>query len=184
MGIYRPPTSIKVPKTVWTYELGSLLEAITSLPGNYFLLGDYNAPDKPPKDGRSLLDLPDIYNLHNLISSSTRITKTSITLLDLVITNNKIKVLTSGVVHVQLSDHSLVYAFLRKTAPKRRSRKLCFRSLKHFDRDLFLADLHTFPFNVMDVFEDVDDKLFVFETLFTEVLGDHAPLKRFHVRGN
>lgn len=55
MGIYRPPTSIKVPKTVWTYELGSLLEAITSLPGNYFLLGDYNAdliaPDKPPKDG-------------------------------------------------------------------------------------------------------------------------------------
>ena len=24
VGIYRPPTSIKVPKTVWTYELGSL----------------------------------------------------------------------------------------------------------------------------------------------------------------
>ena len=93
------------PKTVWTYELGSLLEAITSLPGNYFLLGDYNAdliaPDKPPKDGRSLLDLLVIYNLHNLISSPIRITKTSITLLDLVITNNKIKVFTSGVVHVQ-----------------------------------------------------------------------------------
>ena len=188
VGIYRPPTSIKVPKTVWTYELGSLLEAITSLPGNYFLLGDYNADliaaDKPPKDGRSLLDLLDIYNLHNLISSPTRILKTSITLLDLVVTNNKNMVLTSGVVYVQLSDHSLVYAFLRKTAPKMRSRKLCFRSLKHFDRDLFLADLHTVPFNVMDVFEDVDDKLFVFETLFTEVLDDHAPLKQFHVRGN
>ena len=188
VGIYRPPTSIKVPKTVWTYELGSQLEAITSLPGNYFLLGDYNAdliaPDKPPKAGRSLLDLLDIYNLHNLISSPTRITKTSITLLDLVITNNKIKVLTSGVVHVQLSDHSLVYEFLRKTAPKKRSRKLCFRRLKHFDRDLFLADLHTVPFNVMDAFEDVDDKLFVFETVFTEVLRDHAPLKQFHVRGN
>ena len=36
----------------------------------------------------------------------------------------------------------------------------------------------------MDVFEDVDDKLFVFELLFTEVLDDHAPLKQFHVRGN
>ena len=33
--------------------------------------------------------------------------------------------------------------------------------MKHFDQDLFLADLHTVPFNVMDVFEDVDDKLFV-----------------------
>ena len=125
-------------------------------------------------------------NLHNLISSPTRIAKTSTTLLDLVITNNTNMVLTSGVVHVQLSDHSLVYAFLRKTAPEMRSRKLCFRSLKNFDRDLILADLHTVPFNAMDVFEDVDDKLFVFETLFTEVLNDHAPpqFKQFHVRGN
>ena len=65
VGIYRPPTSIKDPKTVWTYELGSLLEAVTSVPGNYFLPGDKNAdlitPDKPPKDGRSLLELLDIY---------------------------------------------------------------------------------------------------------------------------
>lgn len=36
----------------------------------------------------------------------------------------------------------------------------------------------------MDVFKDVDDKLFAFETLFTEVLHDHASLKQFHVRGN
>lgn len=90
--------------------------------------------------------------------------------------------MTSGDVHVQLSDHSLVYAFLRKTAPKMRTRKLYFRRLKSFD--LFLADLHSVSFNVMDVFENVDDKLFAFETLFTEVLDDHAPLKQYHVRGN
>lgn len=144
---------------------------------------DLIAPDKPPKDGRFLLDFLDIYNLNNLISSPTRITKTSTTLLDVVITNNKKRVLTFGVVHVQLSDHSQVHANFRKTAPKIRSRKLCFRSMKHFDQDLFLADLHTVPFNVMDVFEDVDDKLFVFKTLFTEVLNDHAPLKQFHERG-
>ena len=53
-----------------------------------------------------------------------------------------------------------------------RSRKLDFRRLKNFD--LFLASV---SFNVMDVFENVDDKLFAFETLFTEVLDDHAPLK-------
>lgn len=57
-----------------------------------------------------------------------------------------------------------------------------FRRLKSFD--LFLADLHSVSFNVMDVFENVDDKLFAFETLFTEVLDDHAPLKQYHVRGN
>ena len=75
-----------------------------------------------------------------------------------------------------------MYAFLRKTAPKMRSRKLYFRRLKNFD--LFLADLHSVAFNVMDVFEDVDDNMFAFETLFTEVLDDHAPLRQYHVRGN
>lgn len=65
-----------------------------------------------------------------------------------------------------------------------KSRKLYFRSLKHFDRDMFLADLRIVPFGVIDTFDDVDDKLFVFETLFTEVLDEHAPLKEFHVRGN
>lgn len=63
-----------------------------------------------------------------------------------------------------------------------RSRKLYFRRLKNFD--LFLADLHSVAFNVMDVFEDVDDNMFAFETLFTEVLDDHAPLRQYHVRGN
>ena len=119
-----------------------------------------------------------------MIDSPTRITKTSTSLLDLVKTNNKSKITESGVVHVQISDHSLVYVISRKTVRKMRSRKLYFRSLRHFDRDMFLADLHTVPFGVMDIFDDVDDKLFVFETLFTEVLDEHAPLKEFHVRGN
>jgi len=65
-----------------------------------------------------------------------------------------------------------------------KSRKLCFRSLRYFDRDILLADLQTVPFGVIDIFEDVDEKRFVLETLFTEVLNEHAPLKQFQVRSN
>ena len=88
-------------------------------------------------------------------------TKTSTSLLDLVITNNKSKIAESGVVHGQISDHSLVYVILIKTVEKMKSRKLYFRSLRHIDRDMFLADLHTvlIPFGVMDTFDDVNDKL-------------------------
>ena len=89
----------------------------------------------------------------------------------------------SGVVHVKLSDHSLVYVILKKTVSKKRSRKLCLRSLKRFNRDSFLDDLHLILYSVMDVFDEVDDKLFVFESLYNEVLDEHAPLKHFHVRG-
>ena len=107
---------------VWKSELESILEAITAIPDNCLQVGDFNSDlhnlDKGTQDGRTLLDLLDIYDLYNLIDSPTRITKTSISLLDLVITNNKKKISASGVIHLQISDHSLVYAILRKTARK------------------------------------------------------------------
>ena len=78
----------------------------------------------------------------------------------------------------------LIYAILRVSAPYRRSRKICFRSLKNFDREQFLSDLHNVPFHVMEIFDDVDDKLYVFEALYNNVLNEHAPIKQVHVRGN
>ena len=126
VGIYRPPTSASVPQSLWKFELSSILEAITILPGNCFFVGDFNSdmllPDKPPRDGRVMANLLDIYDLKNLIHEATRITKTSETLLDLFLTDNLRKIQSSGVVHVNISDHSLVFAMLRALEPRIRSR--------------------------------------------------------------
>ncbi len=131
-----------------------------------------------------MADLLDIYNLKNLIEIPTRTGKTSETLLDLILTNNKRRILTSGVVDVHLSDHSLIYTVLRTSAPRLRSRKICFRSLKHFDSALFQQDLHNAPFHIIEVFDNVDDKYYAFESLYLDILNEHAPLKQVHVRGN
>ena len=129
-------------------------------------------------------DLLDIYNLKNLIEIPTRIGKTSETLLDLILINNIRRILTSGVVDVHLSDHSLIYTFLWASAPRLRSRKVCLRILKHFDSALFRQDLNNAPYQIMEVFDDVDDKYYVFESLYIDILNEHAPLKQFQVRGN
>ncbi|RMX59939.1 hypothetical protein pdam_00001097 [Pocillopora damicornis] len=118
-------------------------------------------PDKPPRDGRVMANLLDIYDLKNLIHEATRITKTSETLLDLFLTDNLRKTQSSGVVHVNISDHSLVFAMLRASEQRIRSRKIQFRSLKNFDKQHFLHDLHNVPFQVAEIFDDVDDKLYV-----------------------
>lgn len=129
-------------------------------------IGDFNCdlmhPEKPSMDGRDLLDLMDIYNLQSLIKSATRVGKTSETLLDIILTNNKNKMLLSGVVDVQISDHSLVYTVLRLCAPRLRSRKICVRSYKNFNQEMFLNDLSKIPFRVKEVFDEVDDKVFLF----------------------
>ena len=40
------------------------------------------------------------------------------------------------------------------------------------------------PFSIVEVFDEVDDKLYAFEQLYYEILNEHAPLKQTIVRGN
>ena len=59
-------------------------------------MGDFNCdmiePNKPPIEGRDLCDLLDIYNLKNDRKNNNN--------LDLILTNNKKRILSSGVVDV------------------------------------------------------------------------------------
>ena len=76
-----------------------------------------------------------------MINEPTRITDKSSTLIDLCITNSPANVVNSGVLHLSISDHSLVY-MVRKAQYKRNgSRIVEVRSLKNFSRENFLRDL-------------------------------------------
>ena len=158
MAIYRPPS---IPTSQWKFELNRLFEVVTTFPNDVICVGDFNSNLLDPKDSGHLKDLLGVYGLKNLIKLPTRIGKTSSTLLDLILTNNTRRIFSSGVVDAHISDHSLIYTILRTTAPRLRSRKIQLRSLKNFDQDLFLRDLHNVPFYVMEVFDDIDDQQYV-----------------------
>ena len=118
-----------------------------------------------------------------LIMKPTRKTKTTETVLDLILANDKKKVLTLGVVDRQISDHSLVYTVLRSSLSCGRSRKIWYWSVENFSRNDFLHDMPMVPWHVLDVFDDVN-KLYAFEQLFVDVLDQYTPLKQTHIRGN
>ena len=101
----------------------------------------YNFFKRCHQDGGHLKDLLEVYGLKNFIRSPTRMGKTSSTLLDLILTNNSRRLFSSGVVDADISDHSLIYTFLKTTAPRLRSRKIQLRSLKNFDKDFFLREI-------------------------------------------
>ena len=64
-----------------------------------------------------LMSIADVYGLQQLISQPTRITPTSSTLIDLIYTNCADKIACSGVCHVAIRDHSMVFA-IKKLALK------------------------------------------------------------------
>ena len=47
-----------------------------------------------------------------------------------------------------------------------------------------MHDMQIVPFRIIDLFDELDDKLYAFEQLFLSVLNEHAPIKQTMIRGN
>ena len=79
----------------------------------HYFIGDINCNlfSEINANVNALLNISDVYGLKQLISEPTRITPSSSSLIDLVFTNQPDLVSFSGVSHVSIRDHSLVYAF-------------------------------------------------------------------------
>ena len=111
----------------------------------FFLLGDMNADmasTNYANNVRQLINIADIYGLHQLISEPTRITDKSSTLIDLIYTNCPERVVCSGVAHISISDHSLVYAFRKLSINFRKGHtSITYRNFKTFNRAKFRNDI-------------------------------------------
>lgn len=111
-----------VIKHLWEPEVNSMLLNASQCYDNLVILGDLNCnilhPDKGSREGRALLDLMIKYNLTNLIREPTRVSATSSTLIDVILTNRPLSFLTSGTLDLGLSDHHLVYAVSRSHCPR------------------------------------------------------------------
>ena len=122
------------------------------------LLGDLNCNllGNCP-DGQALIDLCSTLNLFQLVEKPTRVTETSQTLIDVILTTNKLFIDTCDVMSSTISDHSLVYLTLKLKAQRTRTLYITTRSYKNFDPDKFIENLSHVPFHMVSFFEDLDD---------------------------
>ena len=105
------------------------------------LMGDLNCDvSKFPPDAhtRRLQFLSCVYQLEQLINEPTRVTRTSATLIDLIFTNRNENIVKSGVIHLGISDHSLVFAVRKFVVPKSWKNLRYVRNFKNFDVRPFL----------------------------------------------
>ena len=183
IGAYKPPN---MPKNNWESELNTMLLRSFQRYNNIVLLGDLNCdlsqPDNCSKEGRALLDLMDGYNLANVIRQPTRVTSTSSTVIDVILTNKPRSFLVSEVFDLGLSDHHLIYAVMRSHCPRSCPRTVIKRRFRNFDPELFCNDLSMVPFDVAYIFNDVDDISWAWSTLVAGVLDVRAPITRSTVK--
>ena len=117
---------------------------------------------------RSLMDIIGLYNLSQLINELTRVTDYSSTLIDHIFRNTPDKVVCSGVSHISISDHSLIYAYRKLSVSllSRRQLMVNCRKFKNFDPIKFCHDIRPQNWSHVNDFNNPNDMWHAWKNYF------------------
>ena len=128
----------------------------------FYVLGDLN--DNQLKNSKSPLKSIIYKNgLKQLIETPTRVTTTSSTLIDVIITNRRDSVLSLKNTPCSIADHNIITAFINVKKPKRAPITCTYRSMKNYSKDRFceLLAKNIDVLNNIPQTDNVDDVLYV-----------------------
>ena len=181
--VYRPPNT---PLACFDNDLTPSFLSASSLNKPVYILGDLNCNllNSESPDSRALTDFCRSFNLTQMINSPTRVTEETESLIDVIITSTPKQIKTTEVMHCSVSDHDLIYATLELKKARSKPVYITTRSFKHYNSASFSCDISQASWSVAEIFDDVDDQLFIFNSLFNEILDQQAPLKIIKVRGD
>ena len=131
------------------------------------MIGDLNCDIlKNSPESRVFRNLCSSLNLTQLITSPTRVTSHSSTLIDVIMTTNTALVAESGVIENHISDHYLIFTVLKLKLPKPQPTFITVRSYKHYDWNIFLEDIAQEQWEHISLVDDVDEQLNEFNSNF------------------
>ena len=166
----------------------SFLEKLDSLGLEYYLIGDLNcnlASAQYDLNTRRLCEISDLFGLQQLITEPTRITESSSTLIDLIYTNYTDRVVCSGVSHIGISEHSLIYVYrkLSLAFPSKGHSTISYRNFQNFNRESFRNDITQQDWSCNGS-EDPNVLWTDWKTKFLDIVNLHAPLRTRRTRAN
>ena len=106
-----------------------------------------------------------------MIDEATRVTITTSSLIDHIVTNTPEKKSDSGVIHTGISDHSLVFAIRKISVIDKQENILEIRNMKNFNEEKFIENCRRSKCHVGNL-----------EKIFLDVLDKHAPLQHKKIR--
>lgn len=180
--IYRPPDS----KIEWNENFVRHVERCYEYCEEVIILGDFNV---------NLLDISvkqrwtqtvlDAVNLTQLISTATRISMTSATLIDHVYSSHPTKLTKYGVIDCSFSDHHLIYA-TRKVGIKKSGKryKLTYIDYSKMTPENVTTVFSKVPWEYIQQTDDVSNMAKSFNDLFLEAASELVSTKSRYVKSD
>ena len=157
-NIYRPPNATTAT-TAFFNDLEAMLEKVATQCKGVVLMGDLNINLLTKSGLAERIDLIASENsLIQLVSTPTRITNQTMSLLDLLYTTTPDLFLNTGSVDFTNSNHFMIYTeYVQEVKPQPKMKLI--RSFKRCNKEELMSDLIRVPWHIIDIFEDIDDKL-------------------------
>ena len=135
-------------------------------------------------DTGKLMSITDVDGLQQLITEPKRVTPTSSTLIDVIYTNFPDKIVCSGVCHISISDHRMVFAYrkLSINGVTLGHNTLTYRKFSQFNRTNFRNDIASQNWDEINNFSNPNDKWSKWKCMFLSIVDKHAPLRTMRVR--
>lgn len=179
--LYRPPNA---NLNLCIEDLETILTGF--LPDFDYVIfgGDFNVDvlNFNHSNTKQLISFFEKYSLHQLITQPTRLSNTTSTLIDIIVTTNKDIAVDSDVFKMdEISDHSLVSSKFKikkdKPAPLFRT----YRNFVDFDYNDFVRDLNSISWDLIYSLENVDEMVNFWNENITKLFDKHAPYKTVRI---
>ena len=179
---YRPPDS---PVSHFT-EFERMIGSFDADNLEYYLLSDLNVDlcqhASESSNRQKVKEILDIYEIEQLINEPARITATSITLINLCPTNMPTNTFKSGVLHLSISDHSLIYTTRKAYYTPHGPRIINTRSMKNLNRGAFLNELEQKEWDTIYYSQDPNEMWHTWNNMLMGNIDKNAPLRSRRTR--
>ena len=168
-----------------------------------YFLGDFNInllqnnkfvlKENQPLDSKNLnspllpkyKELCQTFSLKEIIQEPTRVTSSTSSLLDHILTNSGWKASQKGVIDVGLSDHQLIYCTRKIVRVKTNvHNQIRVRSLKNYTQEILLEELRKINFPDYSIFSNVNIAYKDLVEKILSVVDKIAPFKVLRVKNN
>ena len=180
---YRPPNA-----NVANFQLfETVLERLDLTSRECIILGDMNCDvmkiDKPHHTKR-LCEIMKRFNYKQLISSPTRVTKDTGTLIDLIWTNEPEKISRADVIETAFSDHYFVYCAVGKGNGYKENehRYKVGRKMNKVNTEKLREDVAAISWEEVESIDDAVEAYDIFEKEMLRVIDKHAPVKKSRIK--
>ena len=165
------------------------IESASHLDMGIIILGDLNIDCSPNvfNSKNKIYQICELFDFMQLVKCPTRVTPTSKTLIDVILSNMGDKHKETIVVEISMSDHFMICTTIINNDIVIESEQITCRSFKNFQTSEFLNDLSVTLNTCLPLYTFESFKLVtvwqLFKSIFISTCDKHAPLRSYKIKG-